>query len=89
MSDPIMNEGLAQQLVRLCEQHGLSNLSVEVTIRGDGSFYFGSYAHARGICASATQARETPHDAISEAITALKAKLGEGLIDVPELESAA
>lgn len=79
---------LAEQMVALCEQHDLTSLSVDITRREDGSFFFGSYAHSQDVCASASLCRETPHSAVAEALTALKAKLGEALIDVPEMESA-
>lgn len=83
-----MGSPLAEQMLALCIEHGLTNLSVDISSRADGSFYFGSYAHSRGECASASMHRETPHSAISEAITALKVKLGAVFIDVPEMEAA-
>lgn len=80
---------LAQQLLALCQEHGLSSLSVDITFRSDGSHFFGSFAHARGICDHSTVNRDAPERAIGEAVAKLKAKLGQTLIDVPELEEAA
>jgi len=79
---------LEQQLRALCDQHGLTNLSVDITIRQDGSHYFGSYAHRDGVCASASIHRAGPAEATGEAIANLLAKCGESLVHVPELVAA-
>lgn len=79
---------LEEQLRALCDQHGLNNLSVDITILPSGTHFFGAYAHRNGKCGSAAVFRETPMEAASEAITNVLAKCGVALIDVPELVAA-
>lgn len=79
---------LAEQLVALCKEHSLNALSIEVHVSGDMDPFFGCYAHADGLCGSSTMNRDTPSNAISEAITSLQAKRGKPLIAVPALVAA-
>jgi hypothetical protein len=79
---------LEQQLVALCSEHGLNNLSIGVSIRPDGSHYFGSYAHRDGQCGSSSLLRDSISSSTGEAITAVLAKCGQPLIAVPELQAA-
>lgn len=79
---------LAEQLIALCKEHGLNALSVEVHVLEGGEPFFGSYAHAKGCCGSSTLCRETPSDAIGEAIASVRIKIGTGAIPVPVLEAA-
>jgi hypothetical protein len=79
---------LAEQLIALCKEHGLNALSVEVHVAEDREPFFGCYAHADGMCGSSTMHRDTPSDAVSEAIADVQAKRGKSLVDVPVLEAA-
>lgn len=79
---------LAEQLIALCKEHGLAALSIEVHLMAGSEPFFGSYAHADGLCGSTTMHRDTPSNAIGEAIADLQAKRGNPLISVPTLEAA-
>lgn len=80
---------LADQLVALCKEHGLTALSVDVHVSEECGVFFGAYAHREGRCGSASVCRTTPNDAIGEAIADIRHKLGLDSVAVPELEAAA
>ena len=42
-----MTKSLEDQLTALCEQHVLTNLTIEVVLCNEGRYYFYSYAQAK------------------------------------------